>query len=160
MVLFSGYKTRSIRSDTLRRLLMAERKHTITSINDIKPGMLVYAAPGNLIVQEVLTTQTLNSQRRDKHPLVVLSVNTDAQEITVTYVASFAKAGALKDVDIAVSAKKLLLPVAPATKEFDLEVIDWEKHWDENRVGCWVSIRSKKKMAGEEVRGQRFYEMA
>lgn len=132
--------------------MAVNRKHAVIKVEDIRPGMLVYAPPGKLIVQDVLTTQSLKSQQKDKHPLVVLSVNPPKQEITVTYLASFSKAGRLADVKIVESAKKLLLPVSPAPKEYLLDAIDWEFHWNPEHVGCWVSVRSKKRLIGTEVR--------
>lgn len=42
--------------------------------SDLKPGMVIYRAPEDLIVPEVLTTQKLTKQMKDKHPLLVLSV--------------------------------------------------------------------------------------
>ena len=58
--------------------------------------MIIYSRPKNLIVPEVLTTQSLSQQRKDKHPLLVLTVNPDgAGSIIVTYISSFrCKAGA------------------------------------------------------------------
>jgi len=119
-------------------------------VANITPGMVIYAAPGPLIVAEVLTSQTLSRQRRDKHPLLVLSVDEDAEQVTVTYIASFASSPDLDSVPIPESAKKLFVPVNPATKEFDYEPISWEEHPEP--TPCWVSVRSKTVLTGAEFK--------
>ena len=121
-------------------------------VQNITPGMIIYAAPGPLIVEDVLTTQTLGSQRRDKHPLIVLSVEAGAQRITVTYIATFVGSATLADVDLrgGDSARRLFVPITPATKEFDYDPISWERHPDPTPAG-WVSARSKTVLTGASV---------
>jgi len=124
--------------------------HSAVPVAKITPGMVIYAPPGPLIVADVLTSQTLSQQRKDKHPLLVLSVHSAAQEITVTYIASFVGSSNLAGVQIPESAKKLFVPVKPATKEFDHEPINWEKH--PGPTACWVSVRNKTVLTGAEFK--------
>ncbi|KAH9476868.1 hypothetical protein JR316_0010784 [Psilocybe cubensis] len=121
------------------------------NVEDITPGMVIYAAPGPLIVEDVLTTQSLSKQRKDKHPLLVLSVNAPAQSITVTYIASFKGATDLASVNMrgGSSAKKLFVPILPAIKEYDHDPVSWESHPKPIPAG-WVSIRNKTTFTGEK----------
>ncbi|KAF9565408.1 hypothetical protein CPC08DRAFT_704668 [Agrocybe pediades] len=123
------------------------------AVENITPGMVVYAAPGNLIVEDVLTTQTLTRQRRDKHPLIVLSVNAGAQQIMVTYIATFLNSNSLAEVALrgGDAARRLFVPVTPATREFDYEPITWLAHPDPIPAG-WASARSKMVLTGAEFR--------
>lgn len=121
------------------------------NVEDLTPGMVIYQAPGPLIVQEVLTTQTLNRQQKDRHPLIVLSVNAKAQQITVTYIATFAGAPNLVSVPIGDPAKELLVPITPATKEYTHDPIAWENHPSPIPPG-WASVRSKTVLTGAKVR--------
>lgn len=121
-------------------------------VENLKPGMVIYAAPGPLIVSDVLTTQTLKRQQKDKHPLIVLSVDSKAQQITVTYIATFTHRENLVSVPILEPAKKLLLPITPAPQEYDdLKPIEWESHPAPIPHG-WASIRSKTVLTGATVR--------
>jgi len=121
------------------------------AVEEITPGTVIYAKPGNLIVDEALTTQSLGAQRRDKHPLLVLSVNHPEQKITVTYIASFDSAAKLKDVRLkgGDAARSFFVPVGPATKEYSQVPIQWAANPDLS--ACWVSIRSKMELTGSTV---------
>lgn len=123
------------------------------NVEDITQGMVIYAAPGALIVEDVLTTQSLSKQRKDKHPLLVLSVNALAQSITVTYIASFKGAAGLATVNMrgGAAAKKLFVPITPATKEYDHDPVGWESHPAPIPAG-WVSIRNKTVFTAAKVR--------
>jgi len=122
------------------------------AVENITPGMVIYAVPGPLIVEDVLTTQTLTRQRRDKHPLIVLSVNTVAQQLTVTYIASFVGSTSIADVPLrgGDSARRLFVPINPAVKELHYDPIAWENHPQPIPAG-WVSVRSKMVLTGAEV---------
>ena len=100
-------------------------------IEHLKPGIIIYSRPKNLIVPEVLTTQSLTgrSQRKDKHSLLVLTVNPDgAGSIIVTYISNFKEATSLVTVPLSDEAKQLLVPVKPATKEFMHEPVAFEQY--------------------------------
>jgi len=62
--------------------------HSAVQMADITTGIVLYQAPGNLIVPEVLTTQSLGKQQKDKHPILILAVNPPGT-ITITYLMSF-----------------------------------------------------------------------
>lgn len=123
------------------------------NVENITPGMVIYAAPGPLIVEDVLTTQTLSKQRKDKHPLLVLSVDAPAQSITVTYIASFKGASNLASVQMrgGIAAKKDFVPIIPATKEYEHDPISWESHPAPIPAG-WVSVRNKTVLTAATVR--------
>lgn len=121
------------------------------SINDVKPGMVLWAQPGALMEADALTSQTLGKARKDKHPLLVLSHNVTEEEVTVTYIASFSSSPDLKHLGLDESVKKVFIPVDPATKEYDHAVIKWESN--PNPTACWIWGKTKMKLTGKEVRG-------
>lgn len=125
--------------------------HPQVNVENMTPGMVIYYPPGPLIVPDVLTTQTLNRQRKDKHPLIVLSVNPGAQQITVTYIATFSHAETLVAVPISEAAKQLFVPITPAPKEYEHNTIEWASHPLPIPAG-WASIRSKTVLTGATVR--------
>jgi len=122
------------------------------AIENIEAGTVIYAKPGDLIVEDVLTSQSLRDQKEDKHPLLVLSVDQDAQKITVTYIASFNNAGTLSKVGLKGEdpARRLFVPIKPAQKEYGYEPIEWANNPE--KVPCWVSVRNKTTRTGSQVR--------
>ena len=105
------------------------------------------------MVQDVVTTGSLEALKKKPRPLLVLEVDKDSQQVTVTYITSFSDAYNITGVALqgGANAKKLFIPIKPATREFDHDPINWESNGGDNRAG-WVSIRSKMVLTREVVR--------
>jgi len=119
-------------------------------IAKIEPGMVLYGPPGLLITPDVLTSQTITKQRKDKHPLLVLSVDVAAQHVVVTYIASFRSSPDLAHLHISEAAKKAFVPVDPAKQEYEYAPVHWEHNPDP--TVCWISVRNKTTLTGKEFK--------
>lgn len=117
----------------------------------LRPGMVVYHTPGELIIPEVVATQAITNFKKDKQTLLLLSVDKDG--IMVTRISSFGGTKLLKEVkNISEEAKIWFIPIHPAKEEFKHEPITWASYLGEiNDSESWVYAHSEMRLKEPQV---------